>query len=136
MNANCVGACGYPHLGTSSVYAARDHSFATSALRLRPTRNRRHADEHLEPTARPPCILGTVDIPTGDGASPRRRSCRRRPRSNLNTAGALRQTRSVPIYHQFGRQYPGEDAAAHFPAKPYWPSNTTQFGVYPVRAPH
>jgi len=49
------------------------------------------------------------------------------------------QTRSVPIYHQFGRGYPGYTTggvgAGGFPATPYWPSNTSQFGVYPVRAP-
>ena len=48
------------------------------------------------------------------------------------------ETRSVPIYHQFGRGYPGTAGVAGpggYPATPYWPSRTTQFGVYPVRAP-
>jgi hypothetical protein len=27
-------------------------------------------------------------------------------------------------------------APGTFPAKPYWPNSTNQFGVYPVRAPH
>ena len=47
-------------------------------------------------------------------------------------------TRSVPIYHQFGRAYPGHGTApkaGEFPATPYWPYNTQQFGIYPVRAP-
>ena len=47
-------------------------------------------------------------------------------------------TRSVPIYHQFGRPYPGPGVApapGTFPAAPYWPSNTTQLGIYPVRGP-
>jgi hypothetical protein len=47
------------------------------------------------------------------------------------------QTKSLPIYHQFGREYVGGEAVpGMFPAKPYWPSSTNQFGVYPVRAPH
>jgi hypothetical protein len=44
------------------------------------------------------------------------------------------QTRSFPIYHQFGRNY-SESGGGEFPPKPYWPSSTNQFGVYPVRAP-
>ncbi len=49
------------------------------------------------------------------------------------------ETRSVPIYHQFGRAYPGHDGGAAGQARfyntPSWPSNTSQFGVYPVRGP-
>jgi len=48
-------------------------------------------------------------------------------------------TTSTPIYHQYGRQYPG--AGPHlapgsgFRPTPYWPSHTDQFGVYYVRGP-
>ena len=46
-------------------------------------------------------------------------------------------TRVVPIYHQFGRAYPGQQMVhpRQFRAPPRWPSDTTQFGVYPVRGP-
>jgi hypothetical protein len=41
---------------------------------------------------------------------------------------------SLPIYHQFG--YQGTPSAGGaFYATPVWPSNTQQFGVYPVRGP-
>lgn len=46
------------------------------------------------------------------------------------------QTKSVPIYHQFGRTYSEAGGGGVYPAHPYWPSSTNQFGVYPVRAPH
>jgi hypothetical protein len=42
-----------------------------------------------------------------------------------------------PIYHQFGRYYPGELNATggmYLPT-PAWPSHTDQFGIYPVRGP-
>ena len=49
------------------------------------------------------------------------------------------QTKSLPIYHQYGRPYPGPGASGSggggLSATPYWPSNTDQFGVYPVRGP-
>jgi hypothetical protein len=46
------------------------------------------------------------------------------------------QTRSVPIYHQFQASYSGGGVGgAGLLPPPYWPSNTTQFGVYPVRGP-
>jgi hypothetical protein len=41
---------------------------------------------------------------------------------------------SLPIYHQFGYQGMPSAGGAFF-ATPIWPSNTQQFGVYPVRAP-
>lgn len=42
-----------------------------------------------------------------------------------------------PLYHQFGRPYPGNEAGLGnlFLPTPYWPSHTDQFGVYPVRGP-
>lgn len=47
------------------------------------------------------------------------------------------QTRSLPIYHQFGFDRAGMtgSAAGQFPHAPYWPSSTSQLGVYPVRGP-
>lgn len=51
-------------------------------------------------------------------------------------AWGVGQTRSMPIYHQFGRNNPGVGSGdAKFANTPYWPANTNQFGVYPVRGP-
>lgn len=46
-------------------------------------------------------------------------------------------TRVEPIYHQFGRAYPGMNAGAYgyFYPTPAWPSDTNQFGVYYIRGP-
>jgi len=44
-------------------------------------------------------------------------------------------TRLTPIHHQFSRQYPGVRGGGHLRATPKWPSDTTQFGVYYIRAP-
>lgn len=55
-----------------------------------------------------------------------------------NYGWGVGNTTSTPIYHQFGRYYPGPASggnAAQFAPPPYWPSNTNQFGVYPVRGP-
>ncbi len=46
------------------------------------------------------------------------------------------QTKSIPIYHQFGRTYSQTGGGGFYPPHPYWPSSTNQFGIYPVRAPH
>ncbi|HEV3416254.1 MAG TPA: hypothetical protein VG056_05560 [Pirellulales bacterium] len=45
--------------------------------------------------------------------------------------------RVVPIYHQFGRPYPGPIGYVGngFLPTPAWPNDTTQFGVYPIRGP-
>ncbi len=47
------------------------------------------------------------------------------------------QTRSEPIYHQFGRDMSGgmSGGGGGFQNPPHWPSSTGQLGVYPVRAP-
>lgn len=47
------------------------------------------------------------------------------------------QTRSIPIYHQFGRDDGSTigGGGGAFSNTPYQPSSTSQFGVYPVRAP-
>lgn len=48
-------------------------------------------------------------------------------------------TAVVPIYNQFGRQYPGPAAPGGmgngYAPTPRWPSNTDQFGVHYVRGP-
>jgi hypothetical protein len=45
-------------------------------------------------------------------------------------------TRVTPIYHQFGRAYPGAAGAyGSFYPTPAWPSDTNQFGVYYIRGP-
>ncbi len=46
-------------------------------------------------------------------------------------------TEVVPIYHQFGRSYPGPGAGGGtaFLPTPVWPGSTDQFGVYYVRGP-
>lgn len=47
------------------------------------------------------------------------------------------RTMSLPVYHQYGREggMYGGTGGTGFSAPPYWPSSTTQFGIYPVRAP-
>jgi hypothetical protein len=49
------------------------------------------------------------------------------------------QTRSIPIYHQYGSAgagtIPAGGSGFGFPPTPYWPSSTSQFGIYPVRGP-
>ncbi len=47
--------------------------------------------------------------------------------------GVSRNT-STPIYHQFGSSGIPSGGGA-FLGTPPWPSHTSQFGVYPVRAP-
>ena len=45
-------------------------------------------------------------------------------------------TQSLPIHHQFGTYgYGAAGGGGAYPATPYWPSSTQQFGIYPVRAP-
>lgn len=42
-----------------------------------------------------------------------------------------------PIYHQYGRSFPGyiDASGALLLPTPPWPSHTDQFGVYPIRGP-
>src|SRR5262245_36732371 len=45
-------------------------------------------------------------------------------------------TRVAPIYHQFGRPFPGYGGGyGNFLPTPNWPSDTQQFGVYYIRGP-
>ncbi|MGC4004431.1 MAG: hypothetical protein QM811_15460 [Pirellulales bacterium] len=44
--------------------------------------------------------------------------------------------RNTPIFHQYGRTYPGSAPASYrFRHPPYWPDDTNQFGVYYIRGP-
>lgn len=47
------------------------------------------------------------------------------------------QSEVNPIYHQYQRGYPGSIRGmnTHFRNTPRWPSHTTQFGAYYLRAP-
>ncbi len=50
------------------------------------------------------------------------------------------QTRTLPIYPQFTQSGaiaggPGLVGPGQFANTPYWPSSTSQFGIYPVRGP-
>jgi len=50
-------------------------------------------------------------------------------------AWGVGQTRSTPIHHQFGRGAGSSGGSAGgYQNTPYFPSNTNQFGYYPVRA--
>ena len=55
-----------------------------------------------------------------------------------NMGWGVANDRLTRIYHQFGRPYPGEyvdGEGQQFLPTPRWPSDTSQFGVYYVRAP-
>jgi hypothetical protein len=57
--------------------------------------------------------------------------------TQTNWGWGVGNTRTSPIYHQFGRNYPGMGPGfgGAFAPTPPWPSDTTQFGVYYVRGP-
>ena len=61
------------------------------------------------------------------------------PTANMqkSLSWGVSQTSMVPIYHQFGRPYPGDEqgSGTGFLPTPRWPSHTDQFGVYYVRGP-
>ena len=53
-----------------------------------------------------------------------------------NYGWGVASSRISRIDHQFQRNYPGNGQfGGPFRPTPLWPSDTTQFGVYPVRAP-
>ena len=53
-----------------------------------------------------------------------------------NYGWGVASSRISRSYHQFQRNYPGNGQfGGPFRPTPVWPSDTTQFGVYPVRAP-
>jgi hypothetical protein len=53
-----------------------------------------------------------------------------------NYSWGVPSTRVTRIDHQFQRPYPGPYGGGNaFSPTPYWPSDTRQFGIYPVRGP-
>jgi hypothetical protein len=53
-----------------------------------------------------------------------------------NWGWGVASSRITRIDHQFQRNYPGNgEFGGPFRPTPVWPSDTTQIGVYPVRAP-
>jgi hypothetical protein len=53
-----------------------------------------------------------------------------------NYGWGVASSRISRIDHQFQRNYPGNSQfGGPFRPTPVWPSDTTQFGVYPVRGP-
>ena len=53
-----------------------------------------------------------------------------------NWGWGVASSRISRIDHQFQRNYPGNGQfGGPFRPTPVWPSDTTQFGVYPVRGP-
>ena len=63
------------------------------------------------------------------------------PVSHMQTSlsWGVSQRTMMPIYHQFSRPYPGQNAGVgagnSFYGTPRWPSHTDQFGVYYIRGP-
>mgnify|MGYP001413972861 CR=1 FL=1 len=60
------------------------------------------------------------------------------PTANLQTnyGWGVASSRISRIDHQFQRNYPGEGQfGGPYRSTPLWPSDTVQFGVYPVRGP-
>ena len=60
------------------------------------------------------------------------------PTVNLRTdwGWGVGSSRVAHMDHQFGRNYPGYGPyGGPYHQTPAWPSDTTQFGVYPVRGP-
>lgn len=60
------------------------------------------------------------------------------PTANLQTqyGWGVSSSRMGRLDHQFGRNYPGMGPhGGPFQPEPIWPQDTTQFGVYHVRAP-
>ena len=57
----------------------------------------------------------------------------------MNWGWGVSQSTMTPIYHQFGRRYPGDiEGGAGYGCipTPNVPSHTSQFGVYYVRGPY
>lgn len=51
-----------------------------------------------------------------------------------NYSWGVSQNTMTPIYHQYGAAAMPSSGGIFY-ATPRWPSNTSQFGIYPVRAP-
>jgi hypothetical protein len=125
---------GFVNPATSLKLAARDHfspnpvyAYSTSGMRAGRTHSWNQGQQSLnswhggyktwrygEPTA-------VVVPPTASYQS--------------TYAWGVGQTRSTPIHHQFGRGAGSSGGVAGgFQDTPYFPSNTNQFGYYPVRS--
>jgi hypothetical protein len=134
--AQCVGPHGYPPRGAAVVYAARDHVhpqplYAYSRHGIDATRV--NAWNHDQMTTYPwhgGYSYHVYGQPTALVVP---------PTAAFQTVyqWGVANTQSVPIHHQFGAGYPGviTSGGGYYPATPYWPSSTQQFGIYPVRAP-
>ncbi|HMO13013.1 MAG TPA: hypothetical protein PKD64_07920 [Pirellulaceae bacterium] len=135
MIANCVGNRAYPSPVATAIYAARDpfHPrpiYAYGPAGIDATRTHTwnynqgsqyawHGGYYHRQWGQP---LALVVPPTAAFQS--------------QYSWGVGQTKSLPIYHQFLRPDPGASGGAGgFSPTPYWPSNTQQFGVYPVRGP-
>jgi hypothetical protein len=60
------------------------------------------------------------------------------PYSNTQSAYSwgVARTTVTPIYHQYGRPFPGEfEGPGPLQPTPIWPSHTDQFGKYYIRGP-
>lgn len=61
------------------------------------------------------------------------------PNSNFQShySWGVAMTEMRPVYHQFGRTYPGDGwmVTEPFLPTPRWPGHTDQFGVYSIRGP-
>lgn len=61
------------------------------------------------------------------------------PTANMQSSYSwgVAQSRMNPVYHQYGRAYPGQAAPAGLPFSPTprWPSHTNQSGYYYARGP-
>ncbi len=92
---------------------ARGHSWAQSQAESQPWHGQHYYLQYGQPTA-------LVVPPTGI--------------MQQTYSWGVSQNKNYPVYHQFGESAT-PSAGGHFYATPPWPSNTRQFGVYPVRAP-
>ena len=136
ITAECVGPHGYPLPHQRMIYAHQDHfspkpHYAYSRAGIDATRTNQWNENQA--AAYPwHCNYSywRWGVPTALVVPPTASF-----QSEYNWGVA--QTKSLPIYHQFGREYVGGAGdPSQFQPKPYWPTGTYQFGVYPVRAPH
>ncbi len=127
---------GYPLRGLGVVYAARDH-FSPQPLyaysRNGIDASRQHAWNQQQAQMyswHGPNSYWRYNAPTAVVVPPTAAF-----QSEYNWG--VGQTRSLPIYHQFGFANGGGEGngTGVAPGTPYWPSSTGQMGLYPVRGP-
>jgi hypothetical protein len=135
VTANCVGLTGYPTPAETLALAHRDHFspkrvYAYSRTGVDATRmNSWNQQKAAECAWHGEYNYWRFGVPTALVVPPTAVF-----QSEYNWGVA--QTKSIPIYHQFGRNYSDVGGGGMFANRPYWPSSTNQFGIYPVRAPH